>query len=444
MKKVRDGYKMTELGEIPNEWEIIKLNECGYIFGGNAFKSSSFTTEYKENDYQVIRMGNVQLGKLDLEKNPVFLSENLVGEKEKKYLLKEADILISLTGTVNKTDYGNISWVDKNNKYLLNQRVGCLRNDNGEFNNRYYYYLLQSNMFRNQFFECGVGGTGNQANVSIADLNNIKVLKLPTREQEKIASILSTVDEQIDNFDALIEKNKELKKGLMQTLLTKGIGHTKFKKTEIGEIPEEWEVKILDEISANYKNSIVDGPFGSNLKTSDYVEDGVLVMQSSYITGGKFELRDTRYISKEKALELDRSKVKSGDILMAKIGANFGATEIIPQEISYGILSSNSLKIDLDNKIASNVFYLYVLKYYKKSGIIDKLASTTAQPALSLRSIKELKVVFPNIQEQEKIASILLEVDKNIEEYENIRQNLEKLKKGLMQQLLTGKIRVVL
>ena len=60
MKKVRDGYKMTELGEIPNEWEIIKLNECGmYIFGGNAFKSSSFTTEYKENnDYQVIRMGN--------------------------------------------------------------------------------------------------------------------------------------------------------------------------------------------------------------------------------------------------------------------------------------------------------------------------------------------------------------------------------------------------
>ena len=167
---------MTELGEIPKEWEIIKLNECGYIFGGNAFKSSSFTTEYKENDYQVIRMGNVQLGKLDLEKNPVFLSENLVCEKEKKYLLKEEDILISLTGTVNKTDYGNISWVDRNNKYLLNQRVGCLRNDNGEFNNRYYYYLLQSNMFRNQFFECGVGGTGNQANVSIADLNNIKVL----------------------------------------------------------------------------------------------------------------------------------------------------------------------------------------------------------------------------------------------------------------------------
>ena len=68
---------------------------------------------------------------------------------------------------------------------------------------------------------------------------------LPTiEEQEKIASILSTVDEQIDNVDALIEKNKELKKGLMQTLLTKGIGHTKFKKTEIGEIPEEWEVGV--------------------------------------------------------------------------------------------------------------------------------------------------------------------------------------------------------
>ena len=95
----------------------------------------------------------------------------------------------------------------------------------------------------------------------------VETIYLPLEEQEKIALIRSTVDEQIDNVDALIEKNKELKKGLMQTLLTKGIGHTKFKKTEIGEIPEEWEVKILDEISANYKNSIVDGPFGSNLKT---------------------------------------------------------------------------------------------------------------------------------------------------------------------------------
>ncbi|WP_347043161.1 restriction endonuclease subunit S, partial [Bacteroides fragilis] len=92
--------------------------------------------------------------------------------------------------------------------------------------------------------------TQGSSNINI-NANNIKELKvaIPSmEEQEKIASILSTVDEQIDNVDGLIEKNKELKKGLMQQLLTKGIGHTKFKKSEVGEIPEEWEVMVLEDV----------------------------------------------------------------------------------------------------------------------------------------------------------------------------------------------------
>ena len=435
MKKVRDGYKMTELGEIPNEWEIIKLNECGYIFGGNAFKSSSFTTEYKENDYQVIRMGNVQLGKLDLEKNPVFLSENLVGEKEKKYLLKEADILISLTGTVNKTDYGNISWVDKNNKYLLNQRVGCLRNDNGEFNNRYYYYLLQSNMFRNQFFECGVGGTGNQANVSIADLNNIKVLKLPTREQEKIASILSTVDEQIDNVDALIEKNKELKKGLMQTLLTKGIGHTKFKRSEIGEIPEEWELESMNKI-------VTSTQLGTN--TLGKENEKIPMLKMGNLTIGGFDFNKLEYISEEE-LEMNKEYILSnGDFLFNTRNTLelVGKSAVWNSQIDKAIFNSNIMRIKYCSKI--NDFYM---GYYFSSDIGWKQlksisTGTTSVAAIYTKDLMKIKVIIPSIGEQEKIVSILLEVDKKIEEYENKKQKLEELKKGLMQQLLTGMIRV--
>ncbi|GEM_PF-5136992 len=140
MKKVREGYKVTELGEIPEEWEVISINKCGEVFGGNAFKSTNFITESSSGDYQVIRMGNVQLGCLDLSRNPVFLSSDLVSDKNKKYSLKKSDVLISLTGTVNKTDYGNISWVNENDRYLINQRVACLRNVSNNFNNRYYYF----------------------------------------------------------------------------------------------------------------------------------------------------------------------------------------------------------------------------------------------------------------------------------------------------------------
>ena len=420
---------MTELGEIPNEWEIIKLNECGYIFGGNAFKSSSFTTEYKENDYQVIRMGNVQLGKLDLEKNPVFLSENLVGEMEKKYLLKEADILISLTGTVNKTDYGNISWVDKNNKYLLNQRVGCLRNDNGEFNNRYYYYLLQSNMFRNQFFECGVGGTGNQANVSIADLNNIKVLKLPTREQEKIASILSTVDEQIDNFDALIEKNKELKKGLMQTLLTKGIGHTKFKTTEIGEIPEEWNIFKLSDCA-----TIID----SLHETPEYSESGFPMIRVVDVNGKAINTKLTNKVCERIYKKFTKKyEPKQGDIIMSRVGS-YGLVSYLKD--SERVCLGQNIVIITTELCKKYLFYVLSSEYVKNN--IEKVTVGSSQKTLSLANINELKILIPSIKEQNKISLILSDIDEKIEKYENKKQKLEELKKGLMQQLLSGQIRV--
>ncbi|MDM0921208.1 restriction endonuclease subunit S [Clostridium perfringens] len=213
-------FKKTELGEIPDEWEIIKLKECFEVFGGYAFRSNNFLTEYKNETYQVLRMGNVQLGYLDTNKNPVFLDKNLISKKEKRYLLKKSDILISLTGTINKTDYGNVSWVDKDDMYLLNQRVACLRKNNKNYNNRYYYYFLQSNLFRKQFFECGVGGTGNQANVSTSDINDIRVFKIAFEEQINIASILSKIDEKIEEYKNKSKKLELIKKGLMQQLLT--------------------------------------------------------------------------------------------------------------------------------------------------------------------------------------------------------------------------------
>ena len=115
-------------------------------------------------------------------------------------------------------------------------------------NNYFLYNLLKSNKYINIYEMLGEGSVDRRSSIPFNKFKEIKVAMPPIEEQEKISSILSTVDEQIDNIDALIEKNKELKKGLMQTLLTKGIGHTKFKNTEIGEIPEEWDVKKIGDI----------------------------------------------------------------------------------------------------------------------------------------------------------------------------------------------------
>lgn len=421
MKKVREGCKMTELGEIPEEWSIGKLNDICQV------RSEKYNpVNNLEKDYIALEHIEQGIGRI-----------NRIGKSTEttsmKSIFQKGDILFGkLRPYLRKYWYAEFDGVCATEILPLITNKKC--------DSRFCYYIIQQDNFI-EYVDKGSFGT----KMPRTSWNEMKEFLIPIpslKEQEKISSILSSVDEQIEITDNLIEKTKELKKGLMQRLLTKGIGHSIFKNTEIGRIPEEWKVKRLNDISAEYNNSIVDGPFGSNLKTCDYTDEGILVMQSNYITGGKFELRDVRYISEDKAKELVRSKTKSGDILMAKIGANFGMSEIIPEGIRYGVLSSNSLKIDLNDKIAINEFYLFILKLFKQNGTIDKLASITAQPALSLKAIKELKVPVPTLNEQKQIALILSSVDEQIDQYESKREKLQELKRGLMQKLLTGEIRV--
>ncbi len=425
---MKEGYKRTELGWIPNDWKVYNINNVTYLNPESLGNSTDNNLIINYIDIESVKTGKV-LGYKEFG-----FSE---APSRARRVVTKNDVIIS-TVRPNLKAIAKIDF-DKEN-LICSTGFAVLRKKEG-INSEYLFQFAMSDIFTKQLVDKTVGS--NYPAVNSTDIKETLIFVPTLKEQQKIAEILSTVDSQIDNTDKLIEKARELKKGLMQRLLTKGMGHRSFKMTEIGEIPVEWDVKTLEDISANYKNSIVDGPFGSNLKTCDYTEKGILVMQSSYITSGKFELKDVRYISEEKAKELSRSSVKSGDLLMAKIGANFGAVEIIPKEVEYGILSSNSLKIDLNKEIAINKFYLYILKNYRYVGVISKLASVTAQPALSLKSIKELKVAVPSIQEQKKIAYILSSVDTQIEEYENKKSKLEELKKGLMQQLLTGKIRVV-
>jgi type I restriction enzyme S subunit len=213
-------FAQTILGELPADWEINKLGDNGDLLGGFAFKSKDFLNAQVIDSYQVLKMGNVKMGRLDLLKSPAFISKAVVSNKHEKYFLFKGDILISLTGTVGKKDYGNVAIVDQDNQYLLNQRVACFRPVKGKKLRSFYFYYMQSRLFRDAFFQLGLGGTGNQTNVSVKDLGNIYVASPPIEEQQKIADILSTIDEQIESYEQEKENYIELKKGLMQQLLT--------------------------------------------------------------------------------------------------------------------------------------------------------------------------------------------------------------------------------
>lgn len=426
MKKVRDGYKMTELGEIPSEWEVKNIGEVAKFQGGYAFKSS----DYVEDGIRLVKITNVQ------QKNISWNEEDLLPvkylEKFNEYKLQEDDVVIAMTRPIISTGIKVCKIEKRDLPCLLNQRVGRFIIKDLLIS-KYLYNYCFTDYFINKVKE--LCSTTGQPNISANQIESILITIPSVKEQEKITSILSTVDEQIDNVDALIEKNKELKKGLMQTLLTKGIGHTKFKTTEIGEIPEEWQVKRLGNV-CEVKSS-------KRVYQSDYIDSGVPFYRSKEIIElSKGNLPTVElFIARDKFEEFKEKYgvPKLGDLMITSVGS-VGKTWVCDgREFYYkdGNLTQIISNNEINTKYISYVFECeYLIKQYLGQ------SSGSAQVALTLEKLKNLLVIFPTIDEQVSIVNILLSIDKKIEEYENKKKKLEELKKGLMQQLLTGKIRV--
>ncbi len=177
-----------ENGVADDSWEEKKISDCCIPRAGYAFDSKKFTTV----GFQIIRMGNLYAGELDLSRNPVYYSENDLDDNiKKRALIADGDILITLTGTKYKRDYGYAVRIDNPNDLLVNQRILCLTPKNGIKTN-YLLYYLHSNMFRDVFFSNETGGV-NQGNVSSKFVESISFRMPSLPEQQEIVRILDTV-----------------------------------------------------------------------------------------------------------------------------------------------------------------------------------------------------------------------------------------------------------
>lgn len=406
---MREGYKMSEIGVIPEDWKVNRLEEVATVIMGQSPSSDSYN---EDKDGLPFFQGNSEFGR-------IFPTVKKWCNKPLK-IAKPLDILISVRAPVGAVNINVES-------SCIGRGLGSVRAEEN-MNYRYLYYsLIESEKVLNSSAQ---GSTFTAINSG--ELKNLKIKVPNLKEQEKIAEILSTVDSQIDDTEKLIEKSKELKKGLMQKLLTKGIGHSEFKKTEVGEIPVEWEVKKLKDLSTR----IGDGLHG----TPEYKEEGDFYFINGNNISNKrvaiFEntktVDESQYIKHKKDLDVNTILIS----LNGTIGnLGFYNNEKIMLGKSAGYINLN--------EDVNKIFIYYQLESNRiQSHFIKELTGTTIKN-LSLNTLRETKIISPNKDEQEKIAQILLSSDNEIEAYENKKQKLEEVKKGLMQQLLTGKIRVI-
>jgi type I restriction enzyme S subunit len=203
-----------------------------------------------------------------------------------------------------------------------------------------------------------------------------------------------------------------------------------------------WQITTLEEMTPrNTKYGIVDGPFGSNLKTIHYKTSGIPIITSGFVTEGVFHADNYLYVTKEKYEAEKRSSVSGNDIVMAKIGARCGASAILPSDHQTGILSGNALKITIDESRFSTKLVWQILWMLYRNGSLDKLKTVGAQPAISMNSLKKLKLRLPDIHEQKRIAAILAVWNDYLEILDTKIILKRNIKQGLMQDLLSGKRR---
>ena len=412
--KPKKGYKSVpwlfgkEI-EIPEEWEVKKLNEITNKIGDGIHS----TPEYVEHsEYYFINGNNLINGKITYFEN----TKNVSKEEFLKYELKlnENTILLSINGTI-----GNVAFYNKEKIILGKSASYIICND--KLNTLFLFYQLQSNLTK-KYFSTQLTGT-TISNLSLSSIRNM-IFHLPLfPEQQKIASILSNINNLIESTRQVIENSKSLKTGLMQKLLTRGISHTKFKKVpwlfgkEI-EIPEEWEVKeletlvdILDskriplEVSER-KKRIGKYPYYGASGIIDYVND---------------------YIFDERILCLS----EDGENLKSRV---------LP------IAFTVEEKCWVNNhahvlKMKKNVEHYFIEKVLNHISLLKYVAST-AIPKLNQRDMCTIPILLPPLPEQQKIASILSNIDAQIDSQTQYKDKLERLKKSLMQKLLTGEVRV--
>lgn len=277
----------------------------------------------------------------------------------------------------------------------------------------------------------------------------------PFSEQEAIASFLdqetSKIDALISEQQRLIELLKEKRQAVISHAVTKGLNPDVRMKPSgvewLGEVPEHWEVTRIKHIKSRDSNAFVDGPFGSNLKSEHFIEGGdVYVIESSFATQGRLEPEDLKTITTEHFLTVKRSETRGGDIIIAKIGAQFGKSSILPDLDKPALVSGNSLKLTVDDSVCEVEFVNFFLTYLKNVGALDLIVNATAQPALSLGDMNDLHMLLPTKFEQKAIVTELASKLKQLEDLNEAISHsvtiLTERRTALISAAVTGKIDV--
>ncbi len=309
---------------------------------------------------------------------------------------------------------------------------------------RFVYYLANMPDFRAVTISLMEGSTGRQRVPSDVFAGGLHIPLPPLSEQRRIAEILSTVDEQIKQTKQTISLLEQTQDGLVQDFLTSGLDDSEVVETDtrLGKQPDSWEITTIEDIVADEPNAFTDGARSALRSAEIYDQGEARVILLEEVGEGEFNDSNPKFATDEKYEEITHRAIYSGEVVLAKMASPVARACIVPDTYDRYLLGCADVVRIATNDQFDPRFLKYCLNSHKLWRQATSHLRGTGRSRINLENVAELLLPKPSLSEQIKIAEILETVESQMKDEERNHEHLQELKRGLMQDLLTGKKRV--
>ncbi|MEH6482003.1 MULTISPECIES: restriction endonuclease subunit S [Pseudoalteromonas] len=383
-------------------------------------------------DIRALSANNVQMGKVNFNKECYLASNELYDKWMTKGHAEKNDVLLTMEAPL-----GNVALVPDSNKYILSQRVILLKVNLKKIYSLFLYQQLKSDFFQRLLQENATGTTA--LGIPQKKLVKLGIIVPPLAEQQKIAKILTSVDEVIEKTQAQIDKLKDLKTGMMQELLTNGIGHTEFKDSPVGRIPAEWEVKPLSALI-----DVMESGWSPQCESYPAVAGEWGVLKTTSVKWEGFNFKENKKLPEFLEPRLT-AQVEHKDILITRAGPaeRVGVVAYVDKVPKKIMLSDKIIRLKTKDSCNTKFLSLWLSCDTTKHYVASRISGLAqSQTNISQDILKRCPCVVPPLYEQEVIALTLSSIEKRHNELTLKLAQSKSAKKALMQDLLTGKVRV--
>lgn len=412
--ELEKGYKQTEVGVIPEGWNLKVFKDICWVNQGLQIPIE------KRLKYQAI-------------KSKVYITIQFLNDsKQIEYIndyspsvcCNHDDILMTRTGNTGIV-VTNVDGVFHNNFFKINYDKKQVIKD------FLVYYLCQN---KTKKIILDKAGTSTIPDLNHKDFYSIPIILPTTFEQAVIANALSDADEWIQSLTKLIAKKRQIKQGVMQALL--------YPYDKIGRLKEGWNIQSIFELAEGKKELFDDGDW---IESEHITSQGVRLIQTGNIGVGIYvEKEIKKYIYEESFKKLRCKPLREGDLLICRLAEPAGRACIFPNISEEKVVTSVDVTIFRPSTELVDRYYLATLfstnEWFIKVG--ESVGGTTHK-RISRGSLGRIEIALPSIKEQRASAAIFSNMDNEITALETKLEKAKKIKQGMMQNLLTGKIRLV-